>query len=414
MRPRRLPRQARRRAVDRHAPHRRPRRACCRSRPRVVLLDEPSSGIAQREAEALRPAPARRARPDRLRHRSLIEHDMPLLLGLADRVYALEIGRRHRRGRARGRGPRPGGRALVPRRRPRGHQPQRRTDGPLAVDIVTLGLVVGMANALLAVGLVLISMSNRVINFAHGELGAFGVAMMLTLTRNAHLNYWLALLASLARGGRCAGRDHRAQIICAGCSEPAPHRAHRDDRHRAARHRGPARAAEGETVGGERPRWRAAPTSSRCRSTCSRSSSAASSFCPSTSWRSSPDRSSRSRSSPSCAGRPTASPCGRRPRTASGRGCSASRSGGSRRSPGWSPRVLSAVGVDPARTHHRVLGHRGGWPAVAHARPGRGDRRAHGVGRHRLRRRPRARRRSTSSCSSRPAVAASPTSCCSA
>jgi branched-chain amino acid transport system permease protein len=66
------------------------------------------------------------------------------------------------------------------------------------VDLVALGLVVGMANALLAAGLVLIYMSNRVINFAHGELGAFAVAMMLALTRNAHLNYWLALLCSLA------------------------------------------------------------------------------------------------------------------------------------------------------------------------------------------------------------------------
>ncbi len=65
------------------------------------------------------------------------------------------------------------------------------------MDIVTIGLVFGMANALLAMGLVLIYMSNRVINLAHGELGAFAVAMMLALTRAAHLNYWLALLISL-------------------------------------------------------------------------------------------------------------------------------------------------------------------------------------------------------------------------
>ena len=60
-------------------------------RPAVVLLDEPSSGIAQRETEALGPL--------LLRIRDLtgcalvvIEHDMPLLLGIADRVYALETG----------------------------------------------------------------------------------------------------------------------------------------------------------------------------------------------------------------------------------------------------------------------------------------------------------------------------------
>src|SRR5688572_17669417 len=55
-----------------------------------------------------------------------------------------------------------------------------------------------MANALLATGLVLIHMSNRVINFAHGEIGAFAVALMLTLTQVAHWNYWAALGASLA------------------------------------------------------------------------------------------------------------------------------------------------------------------------------------------------------------------------
>ncbi|HZQ26233.1 MAG TPA: ABC transporter ATP-binding protein [Acidimicrobiales bacterium] len=59
--------------------------------PAVVLLDEPSSGIAQKEVEALRPLLLS------LRDRTgcsilLIEHDMPLLLGLADRVYALETG----------------------------------------------------------------------------------------------------------------------------------------------------------------------------------------------------------------------------------------------------------------------------------------------------------------------------------
>lgn len=66
------------------------------------------------------------------------------------------------------------------------------------MDIVLLGLSIGMANALLATGIVLIHMSGRVINMAHGELGAFAVAMMLSLTRVAHLPYPVALLCSLA------------------------------------------------------------------------------------------------------------------------------------------------------------------------------------------------------------------------
>lgn len=61
-------------------------------RPTVVLLDEPSSGIAQREVEALEPL-LRSVRDETGCAVVLIEHDMPLLLGLADRVYALETGR---------------------------------------------------------------------------------------------------------------------------------------------------------------------------------------------------------------------------------------------------------------------------------------------------------------------------------
>ena len=67
-----------------------------------------------------------------------------------------------------------------------------------------------MANALLAMGLVLIYMSNRVINLAHGEFGAFAVAMMLALTRRAHLNYCVALARDARRDG-CARRDDRAR-----------------------------------------------------------------------------------------------------------------------------------------------------------------------------------------------------------
>src|SRR4051794_9938809 len=69
------------------------------------------------------------------------------------------------------------------------------------MDIVLLGLSIGMANALLAAGIVLVYMSNRVLNLAHGEIGAFAVAMMLTLTRRGHVPYWPALLLSLGAAG---------------------------------------------------------------------------------------------------------------------------------------------------------------------------------------------------------------------
>ena len=61
-------------------------------RPAVILLDEPSSGIAQREAEALGPM-LLKVRDELGCAMLVIEHDMPLLLGLVDRLYALETGR---------------------------------------------------------------------------------------------------------------------------------------------------------------------------------------------------------------------------------------------------------------------------------------------------------------------------------
>jgi branched-chain amino acid transport system ATP-binding protein len=60
--------------------------------PRVVLLDEPSAGIAQREAEALAPL-LRRLRDDTGTSLVVIEHDLRLLSSIADRLLALDLGR---------------------------------------------------------------------------------------------------------------------------------------------------------------------------------------------------------------------------------------------------------------------------------------------------------------------------------
>jgi branched-chain amino acid transport system ATP-binding protein len=60
-------------------------------RPSVVLLDEPSSGIAQRESEALGPLLVR-IRDTLGASLVIVEHDMPLLSGIADRMVALEQG----------------------------------------------------------------------------------------------------------------------------------------------------------------------------------------------------------------------------------------------------------------------------------------------------------------------------------
>jgi ABC-type branched-subunit amino acid transport system ATPase component len=59
--------------------------------PKVLLLDEPSGGVAQRETEALGPL-LRRVQERTGCSILIIEHDMPLLSGLCHRLVALELG----------------------------------------------------------------------------------------------------------------------------------------------------------------------------------------------------------------------------------------------------------------------------------------------------------------------------------
>ena len=57
----------------------------------MVLLDEPSSGIAQREVEALAPV-LRRLRDEMGASLLVIEHDIPLVSSISDRLVALDQG----------------------------------------------------------------------------------------------------------------------------------------------------------------------------------------------------------------------------------------------------------------------------------------------------------------------------------
>ena len=64
---------------------------CIAHDPKVLLLDEPSSGIAQAETEALGPL-LRRIQRETDCALLVIEHDMPLITGISDRMIALELG----------------------------------------------------------------------------------------------------------------------------------------------------------------------------------------------------------------------------------------------------------------------------------------------------------------------------------
>jgi ABC-type branched-subunit amino acid transport system ATPase component/ABC-type branched-subunit amino acid transport system permease subunit len=59
--------------------------------PRVICLDEPTAGVAQREAEAFGPL-IKRVQEELDATLIVVEHDMPLILSISDRVYCLEAG----------------------------------------------------------------------------------------------------------------------------------------------------------------------------------------------------------------------------------------------------------------------------------------------------------------------------------
>jgi ABC-type branched-subunit amino acid transport system ATPase component/ABC-type branched-subunit amino acid transport system permease subunit len=59
--------------------------------PRVLCLDEPTAGVAQREAEAFGPL-IKRVQQELDATLVVVEHDLPLILTISDRVYCLEAG----------------------------------------------------------------------------------------------------------------------------------------------------------------------------------------------------------------------------------------------------------------------------------------------------------------------------------
>jgi ABC-type branched-subunit amino acid transport system ATPase component/ABC-type branched-subunit amino acid transport system permease subunit len=59
--------------------------------PKLLLLDEPTAGVAQRECEMFPPL-LRRIRDELGCSILIVEHDMPMLMSLCDRIYAMEVG----------------------------------------------------------------------------------------------------------------------------------------------------------------------------------------------------------------------------------------------------------------------------------------------------------------------------------
>lgn len=66
------------------------------------------------------------------------------------------------------------------------------------VEILVLGVVTGLTYALLGIGLALVYRSTRIINLAHGEIGAFPALLVPILVLNHGLSYWIAVPAAIA------------------------------------------------------------------------------------------------------------------------------------------------------------------------------------------------------------------------
>lgn len=73
------------------------------------------------------------------------------------------------------------------------------------LPVVALGVMTGIAYGLLAVGLVLIYRTNKIVNFAHGQVGAFAAALFGIEVLRWHIPYWVGLPLALAAAGAVGG-----------------------------------------------------------------------------------------------------------------------------------------------------------------------------------------------------------------
>jgi branched-chain amino acid transport system permease protein len=74
----------------------------------------------------------------------------------------------------------------------------------LPIGVVASGVVFGSLNALVAVGLVLVHRSHRVINFAQAELGLVAAVVGIHLSVNLGVNWFVAAAAAVALGAAMA------------------------------------------------------------------------------------------------------------------------------------------------------------------------------------------------------------------
>ena len=67
-------------------------------------------------------------------------------------------------------------------------------------QVVFSGVVQGLAIAVIAVGIVLVYRATRIINFAVGNMGVVGAALLSLLVVQYHVPFWVALGVALVTG----------------------------------------------------------------------------------------------------------------------------------------------------------------------------------------------------------------------
>ena len=121
-------------------------------RPSVICLDEPTAGVAQREAEAFGPL-IKRIQHELDATLVVVEHDLPLIMSISDRIYCLEAGSVIARRIARGRAVELARDLLVPRhRRPRDPALERRRQPRHRLVTVRFGVPLSAGRGIPMVG----------------------------------------------------------------------------------------------------------------------------------------------------------------------------------------------------------------------------------------------------------------------
>jgi ABC-type branched-subunit amino acid transport system ATPase component/ABC-type branched-subunit amino acid transport system permease subunit len=82
----------------------------------------------------------------------------------------------------------------------------------LRFDVIAIGVMAGLGYALLAAGLVLVFRATRVINLAHGQIGAFAAALLAVLVHRTGVPYPIALVLAVATGALIGVVTERALV----------------------------------------------------------------------------------------------------------------------------------------------------------------------------------------------------------